>query len=90
MPGINSVNMSWEETREKNRKMIRMSTALLDFGSGLFILAAGVVFVKKDHFGIQQLIDADDDGLLIPLFGGVCILYGLWRFYRAYLKIKTR
>jgi hypothetical protein len=90
LPEINSVNMSWEDTRAKNRRMIVFSTALLDFISGLLIIGAGIVFVKKNHFGIRQLIDADNDGLLIPLFGGVCIIYGLWRFYRGYLKIKAR
>lgn len=78
--------MSYEEQRERSRKTYQFSRSLLDYIMGLMVIVAGVIFLKKDHFGIPQLKRADNDGLLIPLFGGVCIIYGLWRFYRGYRK----
>lgn len=78
--------MSFEEQREKHRKIYAFSRSLLDYIMGLMVIAAGIVFIKKDHFGIKQIQKADSDGLLIPLFGAVCLLYGFWRIYRGYRK----
>ncbi|MBL7727157.1 MAG: hypothetical protein JNM68_05710 [Dinghuibacter sp.] len=78
--------MSFEEQREKRQKIYAFSRSLLDYIMGLMVVAAGVIFIKKDHFGIKQIQKADSDGILIPLFGAVCLLYGFWRIYRGYRK----
>jgi hypothetical protein len=82
----NNPDMSYEEQREKQRKTYQFSRSLLDYIMGLMVIAAGVIFIKRDHFGIKKIQDADSDHLLIPLFGGVCLIYGLWRIYRGYQK----
>jgi hypothetical protein len=89
LPHTNTRVMGWEETKERNNRLILKARALSDFFIGIIVLAAGIVFVKKDHFGITRLQEIDDDGLLIPLFGGLCILYAVWRFFRGYMKIKN-
>lgn len=78
--------MGYEEQREKQRKTYEFSRSLLDYIMGVMVIAAGVVFIKKDHFGVTQIQKADSDHLLIPLFGGVCVIYGIWRLYRGYRK----
>jgi hypothetical protein len=78
--------MSYKEQREKHRKNYQFSRSLLDYIMGAMVIAAGVVFIKKDHFGVVAIQKADTDKLLIPLFGGVCIIYGLWRLFRGYKK----
>jgi hypothetical protein len=90
LPQTNTVTMGWEETREKNQRLMLLGKSVMDFISGLVIIGAGILFVAKDHFGVEKIKEIDDDHLLIPLFGGVCIIYGLWRFYRGYLKLKAR
>jgi hypothetical protein len=83
---LKTQNMSIEETREKGQRMYRFSRSLLDYLVGLLVIGAGIVFIKKDHFGIKRIQEADSDRLLIPMFGVVCFIYGLWRLYRGYRK----
>jgi hypothetical protein len=78
--------MNYEEQREKHRKTYQFSRSLLDYIMGLVVIGAGIMFLKKDHFGIKKIQEADSDRLLIPLFGAVCLLYGLWRIYRGYKR----
>jgi len=79
-------HMGYEEQRERQRKTYQFSRSMLDYIMGLMVVAAGIIFIKKDHFGIQKIQQADSDHFLIPMFGAVCLLYGFWRFYRGYRK----
>ncbi len=82
--------MAYEEQREKSRRMMQLSGSLIDLVLGLLMVAVGVIIIKENHFKIPQIVKfvEDRDALLIKIFGYVTLVYGLWRLYRAYVKIK--
>jgi ABC-type nickel/cobalt efflux system permease component RcnA len=84
--------MAYEEQREKSRKMLSVSSSLIDGFLGLLMIAVGTILVKKDHFNIRTITQfvSERDPFLIQIFGCVCIVYGLWRLYRGYVKIKEQ
>jgi hypothetical protein len=86
LPTPKITSMGFEDQREQSRRAYSFSRSLLDYVVGAIVIGFGVIFLKPDHFGIKQIQLADNDKLLIPLFGGVCIIYGIWRLYRGYKK----
>jgi hypothetical protein len=86
------MKMAYEEQREKSRRMMSVTTSLLDFFLGLLMIAVGIILYKRDHFQIRSIskFANDRDPFLIQLFGGICILYGAWRIFRGYQKVKNQ
>ncbi len=84
--------MSYEEQREKSRRQMSISTSIIDFFIGLMMIGMGTILVKKDHFNIKQIVKFCDerDPFLMQLFGVIMIIYGVWRIFRGYNKIKDR
>jgi uncharacterized membrane protein len=82
--------MSYESQREKSDNRLGMASGIMGIFFGLLITFFGFALLKKDNFGIAKLqkFTAGSDDLLLQLFGGICVLYGLWRLFRAYQKIK--
>jgi hypothetical protein len=82
--------MNYSNEREKSEHRLAMASGIMGIFFGSLIAFIGLAIFKQDHFGIARLQDLakDSDQLLIKLFGAICIIYGLWRIYRAYLKIK--
>jgi hypothetical protein len=72
-----------EEMSEKNKGYIRMKS-IMDFGMGLLWMAMGVFLVFIKYFGTSFQARFDDP--VMKIFGGVCMLYGLFRIYRGYKK----
>ena len=72
-----------EEMSEKNKGYIRMKS-LMDFGMGLMWLAMGsfLVFIKFFDTAFQARFDDP----IMKFFGGICMVYGLFRLYRGYKK----
>lgn len=72
-----------EEMSEKNKGYVRMKS-IMDFGMGLLWLAMGGFLVFIKHF--DTAFGARFDDPVMKIFGGVCIVYGLFRIYRGYKK----
>ncbi|MFZ4769810.1 MAG: hypothetical protein ACOYLO_06480 [Ferruginibacter sp.] len=72
-----------EEMSEKNKGYVRMKS-IMDYGMGLLWLGMGVflVFIKYFNTGFQARFDDP----VMKIFGGVCLVYGLFRIYRGYKK----
>ena len=80
--------MSLEEFERKNmserdKGFIRMRS-IMDYGMGILWLGMGVfmIFIKKFNTGIE----ARFDDVTMYAFGGICVLYGIFRVYRGYKK----
>ena len=76
-----------EQLNERDKGYIRMRS-LMDLGMGLLWTAMGVflIFIKKFNPAMAERFG----DLTMQIFGGVCILYGLFRMYRGYKKNYLR
>lgn len=68
---------------EKDKGYIRMRS-IMDFGMGVLWTAMGVflIFIKSFNTGLETRYDDST----LKVFGGICLLYGLFRIYRGYKK----
>ena len=74
-----------EEYENRKRKQVSGMRSILDYGMGVIILFIGVFFFFRNKFDIgfnEQFPPNDMD----KIFGGICIVYGIWRIYRGYKK----
>jgi hypothetical protein len=76
-----------EQLSERDRGYIRMRS-MMDYGMGVLWACMGVflIFIKK--FSAELALRFDDP--MIKVFGGICIVYGLFRMYRGYKKNYLR
>lgn len=74
-----------EEYEKKKRKDVSMMKSIADYGMGILIIVAGVVFIFRDKLKINLLGDSPVTDLDV-MFGCICFLYGAWRIYRGYKK----
>lgn len=72
-----------EEMSVKNKGFARMKS-IMDVGMGLLWMGMGIflVFIKKFNTGLEARFDDP----VMKVFGGVCIVYGIFRIYRGYKK----
>jgi hypothetical protein len=56
--------------------------AIKDIGMGLIYLLIAALMFFPEKFGLELAVD----NLIRYMFGGICILYGVWRVYRGYRK----
>ncbi|MES1222817.1 MAG: hypothetical protein ABUT20_45415, partial [Bacteroidota bacterium] len=68
----------------KKRKQVGQMRSIMDYGMGILMLIAGVLFLFHDKFKISLGDNAPT--LMDKFFGGLCLLYGSWRIYRGYKK----
>lgn len=54
----------------------------MDYGMGIIIFCLGIFFLLAPKLGVVFQIE----DLFRYLFGGLCMLYGLFRVYRGYKK----
>lgn len=80
-PTPNSHSMSFDQ-QEKRRKNYVTMRSVKDYGMGLLILTCGTFFLFSEKFGVTIELDA----VFRNLFGGMCVVYGLFRIYRGYKK----
>ena len=71
--------------REKG--MIRMRS-IMDYGMGIMWMSMGVFLMFIKYFNTDFTARYDDPTMKV--FGGVCIVYGLFRIYRGYKKNYLR
>lgn len=72
-----------DELTTKQKGQVRMR-AIMDFGMGILWLGMGIFMLFPDKFAPGFALQFNDNRLKI--FGGVCILYGGFRIYRAIKK----
>jgi hypothetical protein len=68
------------DSSTKRRYTLRRS--IMDYGMGIIILCLGIFFLIAGRVGVEFGIDDK----FRYFFGGLCILYGLFRVYRGYKK----
>ena len=58
--------------------------SIMDYGMGLLWFGMGIfmIFIKAFNTGLEARFDDP----AMKAFGGICILYGLFRIYRGYRK----
>ncbi len=74
----------FEEYEKKKRKQIIFMKALLDYGMGTIFLLFGIFFLFGEKLNIHWGSKMDPG--LEKIFGGICLAYAAWRFYRGYKK----
>ena len=76
-------NKEQDNLSARNKGFVRMRS-IMDFGMGLLWLGMGVflVFIEKFDTGLEARFNDP----VMKLFGGICIVYGLFRIYRGYKK----
>ena len=67
---------------DKKMKAYTNRRALMDYGMGVLYFGMGIFFFVSDRFGIV----IDFPNVLKYAFGGLCVIYGVFRFYRGYRK----
>ena len=74
--------MPEDKDLDSRAKGYRLRRSIMDYGMGVIIFGLGILFLLAPRFGIVLSID----DLFRYLFGGLCIIYGLFRIYRGYKK----
>ena len=67
---------------DNRKKGYKMRRSVMDYGMGLIIFCIGVFFLIAPSVGFAF----DIDKTFRYLFGGLCIIYGIFRAYRGYKK----
>lgn len=76
-----------DEYEKKRRKQVAQMKSLMDYGMGLLILLVGLFFLFRTKLGDLPLNERlGEPDTLEKVFGGLCIVYGIWRIYRGYKK----
>ncbi len=72
---------------QRDKGYIRMRS-IMDYGMGILWAAMGVflIFIKQFNTGLEARFDDPS----MKVFGGICIIYGLFRIYRGYKKNYMR
>jgi hypothetical protein len=74
--------MNFEEKERRSQANIRV---IYDLTMGILWTFAGFFLLMYRFMGF----DFDFDPVLTKIFGGTCVLYGLFRFYRAYKSRRS-
>jgi uncharacterized membrane protein len=74
--------MPEDQDLDERTKRYRMRRSIMDYGMGVLIIGLGIFFLIASRLGVNFNID----DLFRYLFGGLCILYGIFRVYRGYQK----
>jgi hypothetical protein len=74
--------MTEDQEPDKRSKGYILRRSVMDYGMGVIIFCLGIFFLIAPRGGVVFGID----DTFRYLFGGLCILYGLFRVYRGYKK----
>lgn len=67
----------------KQKGYVRMRS-IMDFGMGLLWVGMGIFVIFIKHFSPSLAVRYDDS--IMKIFGGVCVVYGIFRVYRGIKK----
>ena len=76
-----------EQMNERDKGYLRMRS-MMDYGMGTLWIGMGVFFMFMKKFSASMAKRFDDP--MMKVFAGICIIYGLFRLYRAYKKNYLR
>jgi hypothetical protein len=71
------------EPIDNKRKGYILMRSTLDYGMGVLYLAVGFFLIFPELLGFEM---ENFDKIFRYMFGGICIVYGVWRFYRGFRK----
>lgn len=74
--------MTEDQEPDRRSKGYILRRSVMDYGMGVIIFCLGIFFLIAPRVGVVFGID----DTFRYLFGGLCILYGLFRVYRGYKK----
>lgn len=76
-----------EQLSDREKGYIRMRS-IMDYGMGVLWTAMGVfiIFIKKFSLDLAERYDST----AFKVFGGVCVIYGIFRIFRGYKKKYLR
>ena len=72
-----------DETRNKRAKGYTLMRSTLDFAMGILYVAIGLLLFFPEKLGLNM---EGFDETIRKIFGGLCVLYGVWRVYRGIRK----
>ena len=72
------------EFREKQRRSYDTMRSVYNITIGIVITGIGVLMFLSDKIGLDLLQQYDP--LMIYAFGGLCLIYGIFRLYRGIKK----
>jgi len=86
--GINKCDSMLEEYERRKRKQVAGMKSLMDYGMGGLILLMELVFIFRMYLCVNHPVNIKmgKPDTLEKIFGGLSIVYGLWRIYRGYKK----
>lgn len=70
-----------KSSREKGMVLMR---SIMDYGMGLLWMSMGIFLIFTEYINPAMAYQFSDPAMKV--FGGVCIIYGLFRMYRGYKK----
>jgi hypothetical protein len=73
----------FENERDGKERRYQRMRSIMDYGMGVLWITMGAFLLFPTKFG-DNFQRYDDP--LMKIFGGVCIVYGLFRIYRGYKK----
>ena len=76
-----------EQLKKKKKGYVRMRS-IMDYGMGVLWAAMGIFIIFINKFSADLAERYDSAGFKI--FGGVCIIYGIFRIYRGNKKKYLR
>jgi len=74
--------MPGEKEEDSRTRGYKTRRSIMDFGMGIIILCIGIFFLLASRFGVAFGIDNQ----FRYLFGGLSMIYGIFRIYRGYKK----
>lgn len=74
----------FEEYEKKRRKEVSLMKSIMDYGMGILIILAGLLFLFHNKLNIP--LGDNSTSIFDKFFGVMCLLYGGWRVYRGYKK----
>jgi hypothetical protein len=70
-----------QSKRDKGMVLMR---SIMDYGMGLLWMSMGIYLIFTEYINPAMAYRFEDPAM--KAFGGVCIIYGLFRMYRGYKK----
>jgi len=74
-----------EEYEKRKRRQVSLMRSVLDYGMGLIIFMMGLFFFFRNRLDIP-FNEKFPPNEMDKIFGGICLVYGIWRIYRGYKK----